>query len=78
MMIDKNVIGKDGMKRMSLSTTLTKIVTTATTIASTGNLMGVGGGVGDSAVDVTYSTKPEEASPFGGMTTSKVISPVAL
>ena len=40
--------------------------------------MGVGGGVGDNAVDVTYSTKPEEVSPFGGLTTSKVISPVAL
>ena len=27
--------------------------------ANTGNIMGVGGGVQDAAVDVTYSTKPD-------------------
>ena len=31
----------------------------ATTSSSTGSIMGVGGGVGDNAVDVTYSTKPD-------------------
>ena len=31
----------------------------ATTSSTTGSIMGVGGGVGDNAVDVTYSTKPD-------------------
>ena len=40
------------------------------------NIMGVGGGVGDEAADVTYSTKPDNsASALGSMTTSKVVNP---
>ena len=31
----------------------------ATSSSATGSIMGVGGGVGDNAVDVTYSTKPD-------------------
>ena len=32
-----------------------------TNITTTGSVMGVGGGIGDDAVDVTYSTKPDQA-----------------
>ena len=41
------------------------------------NIMGVGGGVGDNAADVTYSTKPDNnsMSALGSMTNSKVINP---
>ena len=38
------------------------------------NIIGVGGGVGDDAADVTYSTKPDN-NVLGSMTTSEVINP---
>ena len=39
-----------------------------------GQIMGVDQREGDSAADVTYSTKPDGPA-FGGMATSKIISP---
>ena len=43
------------------TTTTTQYGTGATGVgyATTGSIMGVGGGVQDAAVDVTYSTKPD-------------------
>jgi hypothetical protein len=37
-----------------------------------GNIMGVGGGVGDNAADVTYSTKPDGGNNFRMATTKKI------
>ena len=37
-----------------------------------GNIMGVGGGVGDNAADVTYSTKPDGGNNFRMDTTKKI------
>ena len=39
--------------------------TTQTTSTTTGNIMGVGGGILDNAVDVTYSTKPDNINVLG-------------
>ena len=39
--------------------------TSSTQQFMTGNVMSVGGGVGDNAVDVTYSTKNNQAFAFG-------------
>ena len=36
------------------------------------NIMGVGGGVGDNAADVTYSTKPDGGNNFRMATTKKI------
>jgi hypothetical protein len=56
-----------------------KITTTTTTTqygGGAGSVIGVGGGIGDNAVDVTYSTKPNNQSTLGAMTTSRVLPPM--
>ena len=65
------------VRRVTTTTTTSQYGAGAMNIGG-GSVMGVGGGVGDNAADVTYSTKPDQAivTRLQGVTTSKVLSPI--
>ena len=46
---------------------MTTTTTTRNVVGTPGSIMGVGGGVGDYAADVTYSTKPNAQLIYGGL-----------
>ena len=65
------------VRRVTTTTTTSQYGAGAMNVGG-GSVMGVGGGVGDNAADVTYSTKPDQAivTRLQGVTTSKVLSPI--
>lgn len=52
---------------VNLGTTIHRTTTTTGTTGVIGIIMWVGGGVGDFAADVTYSTKPNAQMVYGGL-----------